>query len=193
MPMLGQLPQTLEINGVAYKINTDYRNILRIFAAFDAEELSDNEKLYVCLRRLFVDFPRLPREDYKEAYEAAAKFIECDMQSDKPSPRVVNWEKDEQLIFAAINKTAGFEVRGVPYMHWWTLLGYFQSPDPESLWATILTIRQKRAQGKPLAKHEKEFYAANKRLCDVDRPKERIAPESQAKQIFEELLRGGGG
>ena len=33
--MLGVLPESLEIDGIAYPINSDYRNILAIFQAFN--------------------------------------------------------------------------------------------------------------------------------------------------------------
>jgi hypothetical protein len=191
--MLGQLPKTLEINGVEYAINTDYRNILQIFTAYNADELSDREKVYICMRRLFVDLPRLPRGDFEEAYRAAIRFIECNVHDDKPSPKVVNWEKDEQLIFPAINKVAGMEVRAVPYMHWWTFLGYFQAIDREDIWGFILTIRQKKAKHKPLEKHEKEFYNANRDLCQVEFAESKETAEDALADIFQSLLKGGDG
>ena len=166
--MLGMLPQTLKINGSEYKIRSDYRDILQIIAAFGDRELTDEEKAYVCMRRLFVAMNTIPKADYVDAYKAAIDFIECHISDKKPSPKVVNWEKDEQLIFPAINKVAGMEVRAVPYMHWWTFLGYFQGIDREDIWGFILTIRQKKAKGKKLEKYEKEFLHANRDLCEVE-------------------------
>lgn len=191
--MLGMLPQTLNINGRAYKIRSDYRDILQIIAAFGDKELSDEEKAYVCLKRLFIAMESIPKSDYQAAYEAAVAFIECHISDHKPSPKVVNWEKDEQLIFPAINKVAGMEVRAVPYIHWWTFLGYFQSIDREDIWGFILTIRQKRAKGKKLEKYEKDFLNANRDICEVEfRDKKETAEDSLTK-MFNELLKNGGG
>lgn len=191
--MLGQLPIALEINGVQYDIDSDYRNILQIFTAFNANDLTDQEKVYVCMDRLFVDLKKLPQRDFTEGYTATLRFIECNIHSDKPSPKVVNWEKDEQLIFPAINKVAGMEVRAVPYMHWWTFLGYFQAIDREDIWGFILTIRQKRAQHKPLAKHEKEFFNANRDLCLLEYAEKSASAEDTLADIFNSLLKEGGG
>lgn len=191
--MLGQLPRALEINGAEYEIDSDYRNILQIFAAFNDPDLTDQEKVYICMRRLFNNLEDLPRQDYETGYTAALRFIECNIKSDKPSPKVINWEKDEQLIFPAINKVAGMEVRGVEYLHWWTFLGYFQAIDREDIWGFILTIRQKRAQHKPLAKHEKEFYNANRDLCDLEISESRPTAEDALADIFQSLLKGGEG
>ena len=192
--MLGSLPTTLDVGGKSYKIRTDYRNILRIFAAYNDSELEDTEKVYICLYRLYVDFNSIPTELYAEAYAAALRFIECEMaHEDKPSPRTVNWEKDEQLIFPAVNKAAGMEVRSVPYLHWWTFYGYYQSIDHESLCGFVMMIRQKRARGKKLEKYEKEFYQSNTALCQLDlgpngRPK---TAEDELAVMFNSLLEEG--
>nr|DAU94492.1 MAG TPA: hypothetical protein [Caudoviricetes sp.] len=191
--MLGMLPQTLNINGRAYKIRSDYRDILQIIAAFGDKELSDEEKAYVCLKRLFIAMESIPKSDYQDAYKAAVTFIECHISDRKPSPKVVNWEKDEQLIFPAINKVAGMEVRAVPYMHWWTFLGYFQSIDREDIWGFILTIRQKRAKGKKLEKYEKDFLNANRDICEVEFREEKATTEDSLAKMFNELLKNGGG
>ena len=185
--MLGHLPTTVEVDGVGYAVNTDYRNILRIFTAFHSEELSEEEKALVCMMRLYKNFNDIPQTDYKAAYEAAFSFIECNAREDKPSPRVVNWEKDEHMIFPAINKVAGCEVRALPYLHWWTFLGHFQSVDHESLWGFVLSIRQKKAKGKKLEKHEQEFFRSNGALVLVEDRAIAQTAEDTLKAMFDSL------
>jgi hypothetical protein len=194
--MLGQLPKSLNVNHKSYKINSDYRNILRIISAFNADELSETEKMYVCLKRLYESFFDIPVEDYESAYMQAVSFIECQIKSDKPGPKIVDWEKDEQMIFAAVNKVAGKEIREVPYMHWWTFLGYFQSIDRDDIWGFVLTIRQKKAKRRKLEKYETEFYNANKNLIvvgDVEKAVNRKKDaEDYAERLYKELLAGKG-
>lgn len=188
--MLGGLPQTLKVNGKSYPINSDYRNILQIISAYADPELKDEEKVYILLRRIYQkSFQDIPAEDYADAVRVANHFIECENDhDDRPSPRVVNWEKDEQLIFPAVNKVAGMEIRSVPYMHWWTFYGYFQNIDPEGTWGFILTLRSKKAKGKKLEKHEKEFWKANRLLCAIDRPKEMKGAKDRLDRIFDDLM-----
>lgn len=188
--MLGQLPKTLTINGKSYRIRTDFRNILRIFEAFADKDLSDKEKMLVCLRRMFVDFSKLPYDDYKKAYEQVYWFIGCGKPEEKRPPvRTFNWIKDEPLMFPAVNKAAGLEVRAVPYLHWWTFMGYFESIDAESLFGTVLSIRQKKARGKKLEKYEREFMQNNKALMalDVEEAKPRTA-EEKLLDMFNDLI-----
>ena len=192
--MIGKLPQTLKVCDKTYAIRSDFRDILTIIMAYNDKDLSDREKVFVCLSRIFKDVGSLPKNEktYVEALKAATEFIECRMSSDKPSPKVVNWEKDEQLIFPAINKVAGVEVRAVPYLHWWTFLGYFQAIDRDDLWGVILTIRQKKATGKKLEKYEKEFLSANRELCSIERAENRRTPEDAMRELYEQLLKEGG-
>lgn len=192
--MLGRLPQALKIKDRDYPINTDFRNILTIISAYNDKELSDSEKVYICLRRIFKNPDSLPKDKdfFTEAYKAATEFMECRTSDDKPGPRVVNWEKDEQIIFPAINKVAGVEVRSLPYLHWWTFLGYFQGIDRDDLWGMVLTIRQKKAKGKKLEKYEKEFLASNRDLCAMERLKDQDTPEDVLEKLFNKLAKEGG-
>ncbi len=187
--MLGQLPKTLNVCGKSYKIRTDYRNILRVFEAFADDNLNETDKMLVCLRRLYVDFKGLPRDSFKEAYAQARWFIACGKMDEKQAPvRTFNWVKDEPILFPAVNKAAGMEVRAVPYLHWWTFMGYFESIDSESLFGTVLYLRQKRAKGKKLEKHEREFVNNNKALMalDVASAKPKTA-EEKLLEMFNEL------
>ena len=186
--MIGALPKALEVGGEDWEIRSDYRNILRIFEALEDDNLNETEKLYVMLDRMFVDFKKMPKGYYEEAYKKASEFIEChDRSDDKTSPKLINWEKDEHMIFPAINAVAGCEVRGVKYMHWWTFLGYFESVDNESLWSFVLSIRQKRAKGKKLEKHEQEFFAKNKALCAIEWRAPKESAEDMLASIFDSL------
>ena len=189
--MLGLLPKSLNVNGKEYAIRSDFRNILRIITAFEANDLKDREKIMVCLKRLYVDFDTIPFDDYKTAYERAVNFIDGQIKSDKPGPRVVDWEQDEPLIFAAVNRVAGMEVRAVEYLHWWTFLGYFQSINADDLWGFILTIRQKKIKGRKLEKHEKEFYNANRSMCDVGgRRDKKQEAHDYMEALYAELYKG---
>ena len=91
------------------------------------------------------------------------------------------------MIFPAINAVAGCEVRSIPYMHWWTFLGYFENVDNECLWSFVISIRQKRAKGKKLEKYEQEFFSRNKDICAIEwqAPKEKA--EDQLQDIFASL------
>lgn len=59
------------------------------------------------------------------------------------------------------------DVRELPYLHWWTFLGYFAERGQCQI-SYIIEIRDKIARGKPLDAADKEFYKANKTDIDLD-------------------------
>ena len=191
--MLGELPQALTVGGRQYRVRSDFRSVLRIIAAYNDDELSDAEKIYVCLRQLYADFKEMPADDYAEAYEKATWFLACGQPaSGRESRKTVDWTKDEQLIFPAVNKVAGKEVRLEQYMHWWTFMGFFQSIDREDTYGYVLMLRQKRSKGKKLEKWEQEFWNNNRELCDLNAgASSGKDAEDALAEIYKELLKGG--
>ena len=176
--MIYDLPRALEFGGRAWTIHTDYRDVLNILEAFEDPDLTDEEKAYVCLYCLYEDFETIPREDMARAYEAAIAFIDHGSGNDRPGPRTMDWRQDAPLIFPAVNRAAGFEVRAVEYMHWWTFVGLFMEIR-DSVFSTVLGLRQKKNRGKKLEKYEKEFWQQNKGICELKR---RLTEAEQAEE-----------
>ena len=90
------------------------------------------------------------------------------------------WEQDAGMIVPAVNRVAGCEVRALPYLHWWTFLGYYMEIG-DGLFAQVLNIRQKKSKGKKLEKWEKEFYRENKKIIDLK--KEAKRPEQETEEL----------
>lgn len=187
--MIGQLPTSLEIGGQQYAIRSDFRVVLNIFQAFNDPELSDSEKAYVCLKCLYINFESVPRQNVQEAINKAFWFCDGgDMPKSKPSKtKSFDWEYDQSILFPAINKTAGYEVRSNDkYMHWWTFIGYFGEIG-EGLFSTVMHIRQKRSNGKKLENWEREFYNNNKALINIQTAQDK-AEIAETEAALKDLL-----
>lgn len=185
--MIGWLPTTLEVAGEERKIRTDFRDMLVVMQAFADPELQPAEKYDVMLMILYEDLDSIPMEATEEAIKQGLWFLDCGQQKDdkRPPVKVMDWEQDESLVFPAVNKVAGREVRAVEYMHWWTFMGYFMEID-DGTFSMVLGIRQKRAKGKKLEKWEQEFYRNNKALCDLK--KKYTAEEQEEIDYWNKLL-----
>ena len=154
--MIG-LPMSLNVAGEEYPIRTDYRVILTIFAAFNDPNLDDREKITICLNCLYKVIP----DDCEEAMKQAMWFIDgAELPGNGSSARLMDWEQDEGMIFAAVNRVAGKEIRAVEYLHWWTFLGFFYEIG-EGRFATVVGIRSKMAKGKQLTKEERDLLRDN--------------------------------
>ena len=175
--MIGQLPDTLTVGNQEYQIETDFRNILVFLEACEDPELNEEEKLFILLKRLFGKrYEFIPQELLPEAARQAKWFVDCGRSEEESHTRkMIDWVQDASIIFPAVNKVAGKEVRGADCIHWWTFMGYFMEIEGGTF-STVLSIRSKKQRGKKLEKWEQEFYQKNKWLCDL---KQRHTKEEQ--------------
>lgn len=160
------LPVSLEVRGTDYAIRSDYRAVLDILAAYNDPEYEADEKVMICLQILYVDWEKIPYQLWQEAYTKAVEFIDMGMKADGRKPTLMDWEQDAPIIIPAVNHVLGKEIRAIEYMHWWTFLGAYMEIG-ESLFSSVVDIRQKRAKRKKLEKHEQEFYRENRALIDL--------------------------
>ena len=177
--MLGRLQTSIYVKNTEIPIRTDYRDILRIFEAFNDYELTDSEKWQVCVRIMIKDITQITDDNYNDVLLELSNFINFgtndDNKYDKP---LLNWEQDEHLIFSAINNIARTEVRSIDFVHWWTFMGYFNCIG-EGLLSEVIHIRSKKLNGKKLEKNEEEFYKENRKMID-------IKPSKQVQIIIDE-------
>lgn len=192
--MIGALPEALTVGGVEYPIRTDYRNVLQVFEAFQDPELTQEEKWIVAIYLMFEDF--FCADDVLQTaqngfnLEEAIKQISWFISAGQPEKQVLekptySWKQDEQIIFSAVNKVAGRETRELDYLHWWTFLGYFNEVG-EGTFSFIVGIRHKLNKGKKLEKHEKDFFAQNKELVKLEKPKTK--EEQEQEDAYNALL-----
>lgn len=185
--MIAMLPKSLEICGVYYDINSDYRNILRIFEAFNDNDINDAEKAYICLKRLYLT--DIPDERIEEAIRKAYWFCDGgDIPKTKPDGiQTIDWSHDGSFLFPAVSKAAGVvDIRSLEYLHWWTFLGFFGEIG-EGLFSTVVQLRRKLAEGRKLEKYELEFYERNKNLIIIRSPEEQAAVD-ETEAYLNELL-----
>lgn len=189
--MIGELPTSLEIGGKPYKIRSDYRVILNIYQAFNDPELKEQEKCYVCIKCLYEDYAHIPREHMQEAVEKAYWFVGGGdiPQENVQQAKTLDWEQDESIIFPAVSKVAGYEVRSVPYLHWWVFIGLFNEIG-EGLFSEVISIRTKLNKGKKLEKYERDFYKSHKNLINLKEKKseKELAEEREDQEFLNRLL-----
>lgn len=152
------LPETAEIGGKVYQLNTDFRDVLEIMRYLEDPDQPEYLRWLIAVA-LFYEGD-IPGEHMQEAMEYLVAFISCGDEDTKPGPKLLDWEQDAQAIIADVNKVAGAEIRRLPYLHWWTFLSYFQAIGEGQL-STLVSIRDKLRRGKKLEKWEQEYYRKN--------------------------------
>lgn len=166
--MIGAMPSSLSVGGKQIPIRADYRIVLTIMEALNDNEITELDKLRVMIELLYKE--NIKSEHIQEAIDKAVWFLNCgkDKNDEDYKPNLYDWEQDEQMIFSAINKVAGKEIRELDYMHWWTFIGLFNEIG-ECTFATVCNIRDKKARGKQLEKWELEYYYNNKKIIDFQK------------------------
>lgn len=163
-----EIPTSITVNDTKYQITNDgdYRMVLDCFQALEDDDLTASERLLAAVIIFYADFNSVNDVyacgDLDELVAKMFLFFNCGEESfgNKTSHKLIDWQQDAQLISSAVNKVSGMEVRAVPYMHWWTFIGYYTAIG-ESPISTIIHIRDKLVKGKKLEKHEREFKMNN--------------------------------
>ena len=130
------LPDTVTVDGKAYRIYTDYRDWLRFYDMQEDDGLSKREKLLLMLE-WYMDKP--PAACLEEALEALIEFAtrseeqSQQRQSDsgrKTTDRVLSWQYDAAYVYAAFLSVYHMDLQQVEQMHWHLFLGLFDAlPD----------------------------------------------------------------
>lgn len=170
------IPQSIVIEGQTFNIRNkgDFRTILDCFGALEDIELTDEERNLASLIIFYEDLNGLEDIDKLPNLESALlemyKFFNCgELESPGASVnyKLIDWQKDSQLVCSAINNVAGQEIRALPYVHWWTFMGYYLAVG-ESPLATVLSIRGKIKKGEKLEKWEQKFRQNNPNYFNWD-------------------------
>ena len=74
--------------------------------------------------------------------------------------------KDFPMLVAPINKVIGYDVRSVPYVHWWTFVAAYMEIG-ECSFSSVVDIRRKRRDGEKLDKAEQRYYEENREKIDA--------------------------
>lgn len=181
------LPTSLTVGGARRPIRSDFRDALYLMGIFADPELEPDEKAAVCLRVLFVDGEDIPAGQAEEAFQAAVDFLDGGIPASgrRASPRVVDLQQDAPILIPAVNKVLGREIRALPYLHWWTFLAAYMEVG-DSLFSTVVGLRQKRARGRKLEKYEQQFWNENRALVELRRkqtPQDRARRE-ELRELF---------
>ncbi len=178
-----KLPTKIKVNDHIYPINYDFRTVIRILQAFEDNELTDSEKVYIMLKNLYKD--EIPEDDYEEASIKAVKFIDLGENQVKESSkaRTYSFKKDGNYIFTGINATHHTDVEKESDLHWWKFMSMFMDMSPDCFFGELVYYRRRKAEGK-LTKDEKKKYEEIRDMVEL----EDVHVQSEArKKFFEEF------
>ena len=190
------IPKSIVIEDKEFHIRNDgdYRMVLDCFNALEDMELTAEERVMASLIIFYdgidsiEDIAKLP--DTNLAAKEMIKFFNCGQEESpgmKVNYKLIDWNADSLLICSAINKVANTEIRALPYLHWWTFMGYYLAIG-ESALSSVVNIRNKIAKGKKLEKHEQEFKRTNPQYFHWD---SKTTAQKDADELAKQLWNSG--
>lgn len=185
--LVDKLPETLEIYGREYPVNSDFRPCLSTILAFEDEELADIEKQQVLLTNLYLEMP----DDLAAAYEKAIWFLNGGQESkgDSSDMRLYSFSKDAGLIFAAFRQTHGIDLQKVEHLHWWEFMTLFMDLGQNTTFCELTSLRKRVKTGKA-TKEEKAMARDMGDMFTLPDYDDRTPEEKAAERAFLEAVGG---
>lgn len=173
------LPSYIEIDGEIYPVRCDFRVWLEFDSIMNGS-LSPDKKISAAMRMCF------PLEEMKffppscdKTFLALIDFYNGGIPSSRSTTkgeRVLSFEEDAPLIYAAFLSEYNIDLLSVPFMHWFCFLALFRGLSENSRIMKIIAIRGadldkiKNQSERDYYKRLKEIYAlsATKSSCERD-------------------------
>lgn len=168
------LPRSVDVGGVEYPINTDFRTSILFELLVRNKKLPDRVKIVGMLRLYYPQIP--PDED--EAVKQILWFYNCGQEQKQKEERnqtargfrenkaLYSFEKDAFMVYAAFRSEYGIDLQDVEDLHWWKFSALFDGLSEEQKICKVMHIRGMSTSGLP----RKEIKRINnlKRLYSLE-------------------------
>ena len=187
MKFMESFPETVEIDGVDYRIDSDFRTSIR-FEVF-IQDAEDDEKIVLELLRLYYG-EEIPPNITKAVEEALWFYSGGDVKkksgtpSDTQRPQPYSFEHDWNYIYSAFLEQFGIDLQESS-MHWWKFRALFQSLSDKTKFSEIICYRTVKLSQVP--KEQRDFYRKMKKLYALPKSDKE---EERMKDIRDRLRNG---
>lgn len=138
MKLFERLPDSITVNGKRYRLDLDFRNVLRMMEVMGREDLLADARNHLALSCVMKKVPK----DKTAAMQALQKllFPEPKKKSNKPSQRVTDYVQDADLIRAAFMQSYGINLWR-DNLHWFEFGALLSNLPEGSRYSDIIGIR----------------------------------------------------
>lgn len=189
-----RLPDSINVDGVEYPIQTDFRTILRYSAQMDTIAEDDFPAIVRCMKIVICDkFP----DDIFSAISALNWFIKCGREEEmkRPPNRLLginsnqpfDFSIDGEMIWSAFrrNDVYGIDLLEIPYLHWWKFVAMLDDLPEDTRLRRIMDYRTIDTTNKNLSKEMRDVYSALQRYYKI-----RAAKDQRNEELINALKDG---
>lgn len=181
--LIDEVPEYVEIDGIEYKINTDFRIGIMFELLIQDNTLTDMEKVEIALNLYYPEIPHDPIQ----ALEKILWFYRCGKEYDAESPQedtegttqqqaIYSFEHDAEYIYAAFLDQYGIDLQDIEHLHWWKFRALFKGLKEDNLIVKIMGYRAIKIDDN-MTDSEKKFYRRMKKIYAL--PDDRTQEEKE--------------
>lgn len=168
--LIDEVPEVVEIDGVEYEIDTDFRISIMFELLMQDSTLTDKEKIITALNLYYPDIP----SNIPKAIERMLWFYRCgkaientgteeENQNYSKKEQIYSFKYDDELIFAAYLSQYGINLQTINHLHWWEFKALFKGLGTSNKIVEIMNIRGMKID-KNMTKEQKRYYRRLKKL-----------------------------
>lgn len=190
--ILDVLPETVDIDGAEYRINTDFRISILFELLMQDDEVGKRQKL---IQGLQLYYPEIP-QNLTEAVDKMIWFYKCGRESEEDRPgksgnsnskQVYSFDYDDDYIYAAFLEKYGIDLQDVEDLHWWKFRALFKALGEDTEIVKIMGYRSVDINSS-MSKEQKAFYKKMQAVHALPIPD----AEKEANELLTEALLNGG-
>lgn len=182
-----QLPTTVEIDGMEYPINWDFRAAIQ-FEILLEEEMDDVKIVFQMLSIFYGDC--IPQNIQQAANKALEFYAGGDKKEKKHEEsrkvKPYSFQVDWDYLYAAFLEQYGIDLQDVT-LHWWKFRAMFQSLSEDTKFGEIVGYRTIKLSGK-MEREKREFYKKMKKEYAL--PKANSKEQKRVEEIRQKLKNG---
>lgn len=195
------LPFTVNVGGIEYPINTDFRTSILFEQAVCNPDIKE-EDLYKILLDYYYKGIKITNDNVIGLIGEALRFYqgktgtennndnEVNENSEKEveNEKIYDFDYDAPYIYSAFMQQYGIDLQDIKYLHWWKFKSMFTSLKEDCKFCKILEYRSIDLKEIEDEK-QRNFYRKMKDIYKL-RTKQVISEERKSKQIAEMLKKG---
>ncbi|HBF2883460.1 protein gp15 [Clostridioides difficile] len=188
------LPESVEIDGKEYKINTDFRISILFEMLIQDNSISDEKKGE---NALLLYYPVIPANTTM-AIDKIIWFYSCGKKENNvddgyqggagsSKSQIYSYDYDDEYIYSAFLGQYGIDLQDIEKLHWWKFKALFKSLKEDTEIVKIMGYRAMDING-DMPKAQKDFYRKMKKIHAIPLPQNEV---EKINEIEKALLNGG--
>lgn len=165
--LIDLLPESVDIEGIEYTINTDFRVGVLFEELMQDSSLLDEEKLMMALNLYYDDIPL----DTTKAVERLQWFYRCGKEKTEAvgngdsnkADNIYSFQHDDDYIYSAFLTQYNIDLQDVEDLHWWKFKAMFKSLKEDNKISKIMGYRSISIKD-DMSNEDKKFYRDMKRI-----------------------------